>query len=165
MAALIGVNEVNTNQVHGNCKYTLLLFFVVLLTLPSLKLSVKPQAYESQDKIVNDKSLFNNLNTECVIINTCNECSFDQLKTSEICEKSGYIQIKKCGLYDVNNNFINQKVYYESCEGLSYRVNSVHKLLIFCIILFIVCFVARRKEKSKIASGSTLNKYKIIKTT
>lgn len=153
------------NSLSLKLKLTILIFIMTIFTLPKFNLSVKPQVYENQEKIVNDKSLFENLNSECTIINTCSECNFEQLKSSEICEKTGYIQIKKCGLYDVNNNFINQKVYYESCEGLGYSINFVHKLILFCIVLFVVSFISRKKEKNKILSGSTLNKYKIIKTT
>ena len=77
---------------------------------------------------------------DCKIIEECLICSFNELKTIDECQVTGYRKKMSC----FNNN--EEKIYYESCSE-NIGINSVYKFLIICILIFICSYRYHKSQK------------------
>lgn len=145
--------------------YFIVISISIFFTLIPILQSVNPTTYDKQNNIIKETpSSLKSYNKECLELQQCSECSFEQLKSMSECSNTGYIKIKKCQYYDYDNVLKNESVFIEDCNSLSFKLSSTHKLMLFFIFIFAISVVVRRDQKRKIY-GININKYKSIKTT
>ena len=77
---------------------------------------------------------------DCKIIEECHICSFNELKTIDECQVTGYKKKMSC----FNNN--EEKIYYDSCSE-NMGINSVYIFLIICILIFICSYRYHKSQK------------------
>lgn len=156
----------NSNQILLNLLKLILYFFICnhlnLSNFVKQVTSINQNTLGNTNNIVNNDNKINKFNKECTEIQTCAECSFKELRTLTECSITGNIKIKRCEFYDFENTLKDTSVSVEHCDNLHFKINSIQKLILFFVVLFVICFIIRRKEKIKIY-GSIHNKYKIIK--
>ncbi len=89
----------------------------------------------------NKNKKIDNNEKECNPIEECNSCSFEELKTIDECQITGYKKKMKC----INKNN-EDKIYYESCNENT-RINSVYIFFIICIIIFFCSYKYQKTQK------------------
>ena len=77
---------------------------------------------------------------DCKVIEECHACSFNELKTIDECQVTGYKKKISC----FNNN--KEKNNYESCSE-NMGINSVYIFLIICILIFICSYRYHKSQK------------------
>ena len=82
-----------------------------------------------------------NHSKECTPIEECKVCSFDELKTIDECQSTGYKKKIRC--HYMSNQI---KMFYEPCNENT-RINPVYIFLIICIIIFICSYKYQKTQK------------------
>ena len=78
---------------------------------------------------------------KCKIIDECQACSFDELKTIDDCQPTGYKRKMHC-FYEDNS----ERTYIEPCNE-NIRINSVYIFLLICIIIFFCSYKYQKTQK------------------
>ena len=104
--------------------------FIILILLQILNFSTSNINEKLNDKII-----------ECKAIEECHPCTFNELKTIDECQVTGYKKKMKC--LNKNNE---ENVYNESCSENT-RINSVYFFLIICIVIFICSYRYQKTQK------------------
>ena len=91
--------------------------------------------------ITNNKDRLTNKIIDCKAIEECHSCAFDELKTIDECQVTGYKKKMKC--LNKNNE---ENIYIESCSENT-KINSVYYFLIICIIIFVCSYRYQKTQK------------------
>ena len=80
-------------------------------------------------------------NKDCKVIEECKICSFNELKSIDECQVTGYKTKIQC--IEKNNEV---KDFYDSCSENT-KINSVYIFLMICIIIFFVSYRYQKTQK------------------
>lgn len=118
------------------------MIIVNLIVLQLVLYIVKGVNVKNEDKnIIQDNIEYNMVNIDCIPIEECHQCSFEELKTESECYKTGYKKRNKC----INLN--NIEIYnIESCNE-NIGINSVYIMLFICILIFISAWKIQKNYK------------------
>ena len=95
-------------------------------------------------------------NNSCKPIEECKVCSFDELKTIDECQSTGYRKRMRCR--SMSNQ---EKIFYEPCNENT-RINPVYIFLIICIVIFI-CSYKYQKTQNDSTLKNLMVKLSILK--
>ena len=95
----------------------------------------------------------------CQIKEQCKECTFEELKSLQECQSTGFKLLKYCTFLDENKN-IENTYYSEPCfDG---KISSIYIFLI-CSIIITICSVILRKSRKQFLVTQILDKLTIFK--
>jgi len=95
----------------------------------------------------------------CTIKENCKECTFEELKTIQECQSTGYKILKNCIIKD-NQEIIEENLFNESCLE-SRKISSIYILLIISILVVIISGLVRKSRK-RFRLHNTLEKLTIL---
>lgn len=96
--------------------------------------------------IKNGNKKFVSLNREskeCKPVDECHPCTFNELKTLEECQPTGYKKRIRC----IYENKENEEQYYGEPCNENKKFNSVYIMLIICIVLFFCSYKYQKTQK------------------
>ena len=94
------------------------------------------------DEITDDEDINSSEEEDCETIEKCHACNFDELRTIDECQVTGYKKKIQCK----GKNNEEEKFNIKSCNENT-KINSVYIFLIICIIIFICSYRYHKSQK------------------
>ena len=145
-------------------KFTQIIYLILILN-SGIKTfnpdSKQKKPFQQQLEIGKTKDIKSKLSYKknCLIKETCKECSFEELKNLQECQSTGSKLLKQCTFLDENKNI---ESYYYSEPCLVGNISSIY-IFLMCSIILTICSIILRKTRKEFLVSQVYDKLTIFK--